>query len=111
MRRRIWTQCLEAIPNAERDLDIDDVIDHFIRDKLNGREISNTVNTARTLARFQEKPLEQEHIETVLEVRREFDSSISRKLKALTLSDSRQGSMSAPNRQNSLLVSAEQNSR
>ena len=110
MRRRIWTQCLESIPAAESDLDVDEVVDYFIRDKLNGREISNSVNTARTLARFEGRLLEPEHIETVLEVRREFDASISRKLKALTLIESRQGSLAAPNRQNSLLMSAAEHS-
>ena len=111
MRRRIWTQCLEAIPDDESELDVEEAIDYFIRDKLNGREISNAVNTAKTLARFERKSLDQGHIETVLAVRREFDSSIGRKLKASTLSESRHGSLPAPNRHNTLLASVEEQSK
>ena len=111
MRRKIWTQCLKAVPDDEHELDVEEVTDYFIRDKLNGREISNAVNTAKTLARFEKKPLEQGHIETVLAVRREFDASISRKLKATTLSESSHGSSPAPNRQNSLLMFAQEPSK
>ena len=111
MRRRIWTHYLHAIPDGEREVDVEEVIDYFIRDKLNGREIANAVNTAKTLARFEGQPLKQDHIETVLAVRREFDASISKKLKASTLAESRHGSLPAPNRHNSLLVSVEEQSK
>jgi hypothetical protein len=39
---------------------------------MNGREIANAVNTAQTIARFEGKPLQQEHIERVLDSREKF---------------------------------------
>lgn len=56
MRRLIWTQYLEAIPVTERAIDIDEAINKLVHDEVNGREIANVVNTAKTLARFQGKP-------------------------------------------------------
>jgi hypothetical protein len=43
---------------------------------LNGREISNIVTTARTLARFERVPLNRAHIENVLGVRMEFEDNL-----------------------------------
>ncbi|KAK8040896.1 hypothetical protein PG994_013903 [Apiospora phragmitis] len=59
VRRRIW-----ALGGALKQL---------VASELNGREISNAVNTAHTIARFEEKRLQWEHIRTVLEVRSAFD--------------------------------------
>lgn len=108
MRRMIWTQCLEAIPTSEIELDLKDAIPSLIRDRINGREISNTVNTARTLARFEAEPLQLRHVQTVLQTRRDFDTSIAKKSKALEAVESRQGSLMMLNRRNSLLVSGDE---
>ncbi|KAI0176477.1 P-loop containing nucleoside triphosphate hydrolase protein [Hypoxylon sp. FL1284] len=76
IRRRIWEHCLGAVPADAMDIDVDKTIDSLVADKLNGREIANAVNTARTLARFDGVPLQTGHIDTVLEVRRAFDESL-----------------------------------
>jgi len=76
MRRRIWTNCLSAIPASELDLDVDEDVDDFLKEEVNGREIANCVNTARTLARFKRAKLQSKHIETVLETRQEFEKSL-----------------------------------
>jgi SpoVK/Ycf46/Vps4 family AAA+-type ATPase len=76
MRRRIWTHCLSAIPASELDLDVEEDVDEFLKEEVNGREIANCVNTARTLARFKKVKLQTKHIETVLETRREFEKSL-----------------------------------
>ena len=107
MRYMIWNQCLKAIPTSEIAVDLEDAVPSLIRDRINGREISNTVNTARTLARFEAKPLQLRHLETVLQTRRDFDVSIAKKSKALEAVESRQGSLMTLNRRNSLLVSNE----
>lgn len=78
-RRQIWTQVLERIPKEELGIeDIDDEIVSLLQKKLNGREIANATTTARTLARFQKRKLELEHIENVLRVREEFDRSLEK---------------------------------
>jgi hypothetical protein len=108
MRRIIWTQCLRAIPASERTIDPEDVIDTLVDESINGREIANAVHTARTLARFEAKTLQLYHIETVLQVRRDFEASVARKKKALEAVEARQRSLVAPNRQNSLLMSSDE---
>jgi SpoVK/Ycf46/Vps4 family AAA+-type ATPase len=76
MRRRIWTHCLSAIPASDLDLDVEEDVDDFLKEEVNGREIANCVNTARTLARFKRVKLQSKHIEIVLETRREFEKSL-----------------------------------
>ncbi|KAI2473596.1 P-loop containing nucleoside triphosphate hydrolase protein [Annulohypoxylon bovei var. microspora] len=76
VRQRIWLHCLKNVPVNAKEIDVDKTIDFLVTAKLNGREIANAVNTARTLARFDGVPLRLGHIETVLEVRRGFDESL-----------------------------------
>lgn len=75
-RQQLWEQILKSVPPEEIDIDLEDAIDHFVAAKINGREIANTVNTARTIARFEKKALQLKHIELVLGVWREFDDSL-----------------------------------
>ncbi|KAF1989339.1 P-loop containing nucleoside triphosphate hydrolase protein [Aulographum hederae CBS 113979] len=141
MRRLIWTQNLLAIPASESNLSLglpsninasaisagingegdgetesSPLLDHLIRDKLNGREISNAVTTARTLARHREQKLELKHLEVVLKVRREFNASLVR-IKKVREAEERaalegSGVLGAHGlvgrRRNSLLVSADE---
>lgn len=87
IRRQIWTQSLSCVPEDETDIkDVDDAVDFLLREKLNGREISNAVNTARTIARFRKERLQLKHIESVLGVRREFDKSLLNERRKLTMS-------------------------
>ncbi len=87
IRRRIWTQYLARIPVLEIDLpSIAEVVDVLEPRVLNGREISNAVNTARTIARFQGVKLQLRHIESVLKVRDEFDRRIRVEARALKMS-------------------------
>lgn len=75
-RQQLWEQILKSIPQEEIDIDIEDAIDHFVAAKINGREIANAVNTARTISRFEKIPLQLKHIELVLGVWRDFDDSL-----------------------------------
>ncbi|KAK0649225.1 P-loop containing nucleoside triphosphate hydrolase protein, partial [Cercophora newfieldiana] len=52
-RRHLWLLFLSAVPEAELDMMPDKDVDrwHLMAEKLNGREIARTVQTARTLAR------------------------------------------------------------
>jgi AAA+ superfamily predicted ATPase len=104
IRRLIWISCLEKLPAGEVDLSsIDDALKFLEPQELNGREISNTINTARTIARFQSAKLQLQHIKDVLKVRDAFDKTIrdeSRAMKKSVHSDVRVGSLI---RQNSIL--------
>ena len=110
MRGLIWEQYLQRIPEGDLDVDIDDVILTLGKEKLNGREISNAINTAQTLARFQKKPLGMGHLQTVLKVREEFTKNLREKkamVEAGTGSSgvgSEIGQMKMPVRTNSILI-------
>ena len=108
MRRMIWEQCFKAISPTEISIDLDEAVDGLVKDEVNGREIANAVNTAKTLARFEAQPLQMRHIETVLQVKRDFDASIAKKRKAIETAESRQGSLMMLNRRNSILMSREE---
>ncbi|KAI1461859.1 P-loop containing nucleoside triphosphate hydrolase protein [Annulohypoxylon moriforme] len=75
-RQRIWLHCLKSVPTDDTDIELDKAVGILVEVKLNGREIANTVNTARTLARFDGVPLRLTHLQTVLEVRRGFDEGL-----------------------------------
>ena len=72
---------LGAIPESDIDMDINEDIDELLTEKLNGREISYAVNTARTIARHERQPLSLEHLMTVIQVRQEFDKSLKEESK------------------------------
>ncbi|RBR18192.1 hypothetical protein FVER53590_10179 [Fusarium verticillioides] len=80
VRRQIWKQNLEAVPIDETEIGGKELsgraADDLIHHKLNGREISNALNTARTLARFEEVKLSLQHIETVLKIGQTFGKHI-----------------------------------
>lgn len=85
IRRQIWMQVLSRVPEDEIGMeDLDDAVESLLLENLNGREISNAINTARTIARFQKHKLQLEDIEKVLGVRREFDKSLQREKRRLT---------------------------
>ncbi|KAI1383099.1 P-loop containing nucleoside triphosphate hydrolase protein [Hypoxylon trugodes] len=76
MRRLMWKHRLSAIPADELDLNIEEDVEKFITEDVNGREIANCVGTARTLARHKGVKLALEHIHIVLETRREFEKCL-----------------------------------
>lgn len=78
VRRRIWSHCLKAVPADAKEIDIQGEVDSLVTAKLNGREIANVVNTARTLARFNGAPLNRSHLDTVIEIQQGFDESLKK---------------------------------
>jgi hypothetical protein len=75
-RRLIWTHTFSKLPEDERGHELEAAVEGLSRTSLNGREISNIVTTARTLARFEKVPLSPAHIENVLGVRMEFEENL-----------------------------------
>ncbi|KAG8161250.1 hypothetical protein KVR01_009514 [Diaporthe batatas] len=85
IRRQVWMKLLGDVPKDVMGIeDVDDAVENILMEKLNGREISNALNTARTLARFEQEKLGLNHIERVLQVRHDFDKSIQRKARQMT---------------------------
>jgi SpoVK/Ycf46/Vps4 family AAA+-type ATPase len=54
-RLELWSQSLSMIPTEDIDVDVDEVLSAVRQVEMNGREISNTLNTAMTLARHGER--------------------------------------------------------
>lgn len=106
MRRSMWMNSLKALPVDEVDISFNDsneIIENIVQENLNGREITNTINTARTLARYEKKPLRLSHIKTVLGIRNEFDQTL--KKMAVAATDPKRANSVGPVRQGSLLAS------
>ncbi|KAI3320065.1 P-loop containing nucleoside triphosphate hydrolase protein [Xylariaceae sp. AK1471] len=76
VRQQIWLRYLGTVPANESAINANEVVDQLAAAELNGREIANAVNTARTMARFEDRPLALQHLMTVLEVRQTFDDSL-----------------------------------
>ncbi|KAL7931789.1 P-loop containing nucleoside triphosphate hydrolase protein [Trichoderma chlorosporum] len=76
IRELLWKQQLKSVPPNEVDLNEDDVIDSVRSVELNGREISNMINTARTFARFQKMPLQLPHLKIVLQAHQTFNDGL-----------------------------------
>ncbi|KAF2497599.1 P-loop containing nucleoside triphosphate hydrolase protein [Lophium mytilinum] len=75
-RRQLWAQQLAGLPKEEADIEIESCLEKFAKPEMNGREISNAVNTARTLAVSEEKKLGADHLDTVLQVWQDFQVSL-----------------------------------
>ena len=105
MRCAIWEQYLKKAQDS--DIDVDDAMQTLGREALNGREISNAINTAQTLARFRKERLQLHHIKKVLAVRSEFTKSLdSKKEKAIATARS-SSSAALPVRTNSIIFADE----
>lgn len=86
-RRRIWIQCLRSVPANESAIDdTDDTVDSLMSQEMNGRDISNAVTTACTIARFNKQKLQIHHIDTVFKVRGDFDKCLRREAGKMTAS-------------------------
>jgi len=81
-RLRIWIQSLATknVVSLEDDqgeqLAVQAAAEKLCKEQLNGREISNAIHTAGTLARYAEEKLAMKHIEEVLGVRRDFEETL-----------------------------------
>jgi len=87
VRQQMWTQALKALP-ADK-IEIDDMaqaVRILAERHLNGREISNAINTAKTIAAFEKRKLMLEHIQKVLKVRDSFDKKLGKERQRLTSS-------------------------
>lgn len=77
-RRMIWRQSFRRILSEDSSLDVEQVSFILCPEKLNGREISNAIHTASTLARYSSEDLALGHIKEVLGVRKDFEATLQR---------------------------------
>ena len=83
-RSRIWVQSLQtknvrALEDEKGEqLAVEAAAQKLCQEQLNGREISNAIHTAGTLARYAEEELAMKHIEEVLGVRRDFEETLEK---------------------------------
>ncbi|PQE02913.1 hypothetical protein CJF31_00002724 [Rutstroemia sp. NJR-2017a BVV2] len=105
VRRRIWDQCLNGVPVEEQGLDDIDAVARVLSTvKMNGREISNALNTARTIARFRGTKLQITHIESVCKVKSAFEKSLRYGARSLTSEETGNPNLSGLIRRNSILL-------
>jgi hypothetical protein len=76
-RRQIWRNFMARLKTfGESNVDFDNInthIEELGENELNGREIRNTITTARQLAQYQGKPFSYTHLEDAIEVSGKFD--------------------------------------
>lgn len=83
-RSRIWVQSLQTknVRSLEDEkgeqLAVEAAAQKLCQEQLNGREISNAIHTAGTLARYADEELAMKHIEEVLGVRRDFEETLEK---------------------------------
>lgn len=66
-RKKVWHNFISMLPSSFVALTEED-LEFLAEKKLNGRQIKNIIKTAQLLASEQEKPLDLEHICTVLQI-------------------------------------------
>ena len=84
-RRQLWQKRLETIPPDDRDFQLEEVLDSVEQSEMNGREISNSINTALTLARDEKKKLDFKHLQTIIQVWKDFGASLEKEGKSLDM--------------------------
>lgn len=82
LRRRIWIRNLMKLFNEgktdwARRLEVEASVNRLVAVDMNGREISNAVNTAMTLARSEGTKLSVQHLETVIDVWKGFERNLA----------------------------------
>ncbi|KAF2761967.1 P-loop containing nucleoside triphosphate hydrolase protein [Pseudovirgaria hyperparasitica] len=77
-RRLMWKQQLVLLDKTDVDLEIEACLDRLAKPEMNGREISNAVNTARTLAASEDSRVQIQHLDMVLKVWEDFSQSLLR---------------------------------
>jgi SpoVK/Ycf46/Vps4 family AAA+-type ATPase len=80
-RKKIWSNFLELLQDEQIDVDFAELesrLDDLAEVEMNGRQIRNAVMTARQLAKFQNRTMDYEHIQTVLKTAGDFNRYIEK---------------------------------
>lgn len=77
----VWDNFVEHLRQSDEDVDYDSISGKVLklaRHKLNGRQIRNTLNTARQLAQFRGQRLEYDHLEQAIKNVVEFETYVTK---------------------------------
>jgi len=75
-RKAIWRNFFKILENREVDVNIgelEDHVDELAQEEINGRQIRNTMTTARQLAIHRKERLDWSHLEEALTTSKEFN--------------------------------------
>lgn len=79
-RCQVWKNFIRKLQDVGENMDVDDIrerVEVLANYDMNGRQIRNAINTARQLARFNDRePLKSAHLERALKVSQQFDRYI-----------------------------------
>jgi SpoVK/Ycf46/Vps4 family AAA+-type ATPase len=78
-RWEIWRNFINSLKEEGEDINHEELkekTDVLARHKLNGRQIRNTVNTARQLARFRKETVSYAHFDQAIDVANEFEEYV-----------------------------------
>lgn len=78
-RWEIWSNFIASLRDQGEDLNREDLkakLDVLARHKLNGRQIRNTINTARQLAKYKRESLAYNHIDQAIDVANDFEEYV-----------------------------------
>ncbi|XMA16702.1 hypothetical protein WAI453_009493 [Rhynchosporium graminicola] len=91
VRRMLWEKHLAHVPAKELDLNLEEALVAVEGVEMNGREISNAITTAKTLAKSEGSKLKLEYLQTIVQVWSEFESSLLKlqreKIDAIKITD------------------------
>lgn len=79
-RLDVWDNFIELLKQGDEDVDFEGIegkLKRLARYPLNGRQIRNTLNTARQLAQFREQTLEYDHLEQAIKNVIEFETYVT----------------------------------
>lgn len=72
----LWEKHLARVPKDEIEIDMTAVLDAVQDIEMNGREISNSITTATTLAQSEGAKLKLEYLQTIVQVWSQFEESL-----------------------------------
>jgi hypothetical protein len=79
-RREVWRNFVQSLSEAGENINSEEIskkLDMLARHKLNGRQIRNTINTARQLARYKKETLRFAHVDQAVGVVNEFEKYVT----------------------------------
>ncbi|KAF2113908.1 P-loop containing nucleoside triphosphate hydrolase protein [Lophiotrema nucula] len=78
-RWEVWRNFVQSLSEGGEDINIEEIrekLDILARQKLNGRQIRNTINTARQLARYKKETLRYSHVNQAARVVDDFEKYV-----------------------------------
>jgi AAA+ superfamily predicted ATPase len=77
VRRMLWQKHLTKVPAGDLDLDMETALDSLEGTEMNGREISNSVTTAKTLAESEGSKLQLDYLQTIIQIWSDFEEGLA----------------------------------